>query len=438
MTTLTQVLAAGAIRSVFQPIVDLDTRHVVAYEALARGPQGPLASPGALFASARASSQLAALDEACRAAAFRGALAGGLVAPLTLFVNVEPEVLDAAPLQDLLAIAAAAPAELRVVLEVTERALAARPAALLRTVERVRELGWGVALDDVGADVLSLAFMPLLRPDVVKLDLRLVQARPGREVAEIMNAVNAYAESSGALILAEGIETEAHLRSARALGARLGQGWLLGRPGPGATPGRAVASLDLLPRVAAPSAGATPFGALRPGTALRRSPKPLLIELSKQLEREAMRLGRAAVVAATFQEAAHFTPATARRYARLVEQAGFVCALGSGLSAEPVPGLRGAHLSARDPLLGEWDVVVLGPHFAAALLARDLGAAAADPERMFEYALTYDRDTVVRAAGVLLSRVAPRPAVTAPLSPLAAVEPAAPPAWQEQRQLLAG
>lgn len=51
----------------------------------------------------------------------------GLVAPFTLFVNVEPEILDAAPLTDLLAICDAAPGELRVVLEITERALATRP-----------------------------------------------------------------------------------------------------------------------------------------------------------------------------------------------------------------------------------------------------------------------------------------------------------------------
>ena len=74
------------------------------------------------------------------------------------------------------------------------RALAARPAELLQTVQRIREIGWGLALDDVGADSMSLSFMPLLRPDVVKLDLRLVQERPGPEIAEIMNAVNAHAE----------------------------------------------------------------------------------------------------------------------------------------------------------------------------------------------------------------------------------------------------
>ena len=200
------VLATGGVRSVFQPIVELDTGSVVAYEALARGPQGPLERPDHLFAAAREAGRLAELDELCRRTALRGALEAGVLPPLTLFVNVEPEVLDTAPLDELLAIAAEAPTGLQVMLEITERALAARPAELLATVTRLRAAGWRIALDDVGADDLSLAFMPLLRPDVVKLDLRLVQERPGPEIAQIMNAVNAYAEQSGALVLAEGIE----------------------------------------------------------------------------------------------------------------------------------------------------------------------------------------------------------------------------------------
>src|SRR5205085_1452138 len=97
---------------------------------------------------------------------------------------------------------------------------------------RLRAAGWRIALDDVGADDMSLAFMPLLRPDIVKLDLSLVQQRPGPAVAGIMNAVNAYAERTGALVLAEGIENEQHLDIAKALGARLGQGYLFGRPAP--------------------------------------------------------------------------------------------------------------------------------------------------------------------------------------------------------------
>ncbi|WP_255363668.1 diguanylate cyclase domain-containing protein [Geodermatophilus sp. DSM 45219] len=421
------VLRDGVVHSVFQPIVELDTGRVVAYEALARGPQGPLERPDRLFAAARAAGRLAELDAACRSAALTGAVEAGLQAPLTLFVNVEPEVLDRAPMEELLSIAQTAPGGLRVVLEITERALATRPAELLRTVERVRAVGWGVAVDDVGAEAMSLAFMPLLRPDVIKLDLSLVQERPGPVIAEIMNAVNAHAERTGAVVLAEGIEDEAHLRTARALGATLGQGWFFGRPGPGPVEGAVTGSL-VLPSQRAETvtrdADVSPFACLPIDVPLRESPKALLIELSKQLEREALRLGETAVVAATFQEARHFTPATTLRYRDLVERTGFVCALGEDLPVEPLPGLRGATLAPGDPVRGEWDVTVLGPHFAAALLARDLGDDGPDAERRFAYALTYDRDTVVRATAALLARVAPR---SEPL-PAPAQAPAAPPA----------
>jgi diguanylate cyclase (GGDEF)-like protein/PAS domain S-box-containing protein len=406
-----QVIRDGSISSVFQPIVHLDSGAVAGYEALARGPEGPMASPLALFEAARRDGLLAELDDACRTAAFRGAADCGLLAPLTVFVNVEPAALDAVPLHRLAETAARLSDRLQVVVEITERELAAHPAELLRTVAEVRDLGWHVALDDLGAESASLAFMELLRPDVVKLDLSVVQERPTRVVAEVMNAVNSYAERSGALILAEGIETEEHLATARGLGAVLGQGWLLGRPAPVPDQRRPVHGLRLGVVEPAPSPDRTrsPFSVLPGEVPLRRAPKRLLVELTRQLEREALRLGESCVVATTFQERDHFTDATAERYRGLVEGTGFVCALGAGFSDEPVAGLRGAALEAGDPVLGEWDVVVLSPHFSAALLARDLGQGGAEDDRLFEYALTYRRDLVALAAHGLLARVAPRP-----------------------------
>ena len=419
-----------AVSSVFQPIVELDSGRVVAYEALARGPEGPLHAPDALFAAARAEGCLTELDQACRAAALRGAVHQGLLAPLTVFVNVEPDALDEAPLTALFDRADREAGDLRVVLEITERALAARPAELLRTVARVRQRGWAIALDDVGAESLSLAFMALLRPEVVKLDLRLVQERPGPAIAEIMNAVNAYAESTGAVVLAEGIEDGSHLTMARALGATLGQGWLFGRPGPGAVAGARNGSLRLPePQpVLGPEDQLSPFACLPAEVPVREAPKALLIELSKQLERQAMRLGETCVVASAFQEAKHLTPATRLRYRDLVERVGFVAALGEDLPDQPMPGLRGADLAAGDPVRGEWDIVVLSPHFSAALLARDLGDGGPDLDRRFAFALTYERDTVVRAARALLSRVAPcsepAPPVAAEAEPSVGEQPA--------------
>jgi DICT domain-containing protein len=73
----------------------------------------------------------------------------------------------------------------------------------------------------------------------------------------------------------------------------------------------------------------------------------------------------------------------------------------------PAAGVRGADLAADDPLRGEWDLIVIGPRFAAALAAKDLGDDGPDAERRYEVAVTHDRDLVIRAAEPLLRRLVP-------------------------------
>ena len=115
---LRSILDAGLIRSVYQPIVDLDTYEVVGYEALARGPVGSaLERPDLLFACARESGQLDELEWACRAAALKGALDARL--RNTLFVNVEPSMLDMSVPEELAELFARATRELDVVIELT-------------------------------------------------------------------------------------------------------------------------------------------------------------------------------------------------------------------------------------------------------------------------------------------------------------------------------
>jgi EAL domain-containing protein (putative c-di-GMP-specific phosphodiesterase class I) len=175
---------------------------------------------------------VAELDWACRAAAFTGAVGGGLGPPLTLFVNAEPVSLGVACPDDLKEAIELGKARLRVVVEVTERAVAGDPARLLATVAQAREAGWGVALDDVGAAPASLAVLPFVRPDLIKLDMRLLQGRTTVEAAHIVNTVRAQAERTDAVVIAEGIETIKHAREAVAAGATIGQGFLFGHPAP--------------------------------------------------------------------------------------------------------------------------------------------------------------------------------------------------------------
>ncbi|MGI8755547.1 MAG: EAL domain-containing protein, partial [Acidimicrobiales bacterium] len=160
-------LAPGGIHAVYQPLVHLETGQVLGFEALGRGPAGtPLEAPVELLAAAREAGLLAEVDWACRSAAFCGALEANMGNGSTLFVNVEPDVAVGAPLEhhELLSRVGS---ELRVVLEVTERAVVSRPAELLRLVDWARDQSWGIALDDVGSNPLCLALLPFLEPDVI-------------------------------------------------------------------------------------------------------------------------------------------------------------------------------------------------------------------------------------------------------------------------------
>ena len=408
-------MIARELRSVYQPIVDLESGEVVAYEALARGPEdSALESPAALFGAAREEGRLIELDRACRASSVRGALAAGLRAPAALFVNIEPGSMDG-PIEAFdREIMLAAREQLPIFFEVTERALTSNPAQLLEKVERMRAAGLGIALDDVGADRRSLALLPLLRPDVVKLDMSLIHQHPSHRSGEVMNGVCAYAEQTGAAIIAEGVETEQHLLAARSLGADLVQGWYFGRPGPIALTSVSVRSAPLLglpPRGPASS----PVELVHPGRPLKIGRKDVLLSITRALEAEALGLAEHGVIVAAFQQARQFTPKTRSRYARLGARASLTVALGVGMTDAPAAGVRGASLAPTEPLVGEWDLAVLGPHFAGALVARDLGDSGPDRERRFEFVLTFDRELVVNVAATLIARVSGSPDPSAPI-----------------------
>jgi EAL domain-containing protein (putative c-di-GMP-specific phosphodiesterase class I) len=221
------------VRVVFQPLVDLRSGEIVGLEALARGPRASaFESPLALFAAARRTGRIAELDWVCRAVAFRAFQEANLPPAMSLFVNVEPESLTAECPPDVARFVARAESVLRVFVEVNDRALAADPAGVLAAVDRAREMGWGIALDDVGGSRAPVAMLPIVRADVVKLDLRLLNKASPDDSAAIITSVLRYVEATGAALLAEGIETKTEARWARALGATYGQGMYLGAPGP--------------------------------------------------------------------------------------------------------------------------------------------------------------------------------------------------------------
>jgi diguanylate cyclase/two-component system sensory protein/EAL domain-containing protein len=238
--------------------------------------------------------------------------------------------------------------------------------------------------------------------------MRLVQDPFDAATAAVVRAVRAYAEASGAEILAEGIETEEHERRALSWGATLGQGWFYGRPEPlpeqrtlmPVGDRRLVAGFDH------PGTRTPVEIAEAAGVRFDIAPKGALLAHSVAIERRALSDPDPVVILGCFQSAHHFTPRTAQRYERLGERSTFVGAFGVGMTDAPAPGVRGADLAGNELLAGEWDVLVVGPHQAAALIARDLGDTSPDRERRFAYALVEDREIVLAAARALMLRIA--------------------------------
>jgi EAL domain-containing protein (putative c-di-GMP-specific phosphodiesterase class I) len=393
---LSEMLQSGDVRSLLQPIVDLSSGEIVAYEALARGPAGTaLEHPDRLVMAARHAGRLHEVDSLCRLRANEAGHRAGLVAPHSLFVNVEPDALHHMVAEDL--------RQPPAILELTERALSLDPALLIRAVTALRELGWGFAIDDLGVNARSLALLPFIAPDVIKLDMSLIQSPPDRHAAMILSAVTAYTEATGALILAEGIETAEHLLSAKALGAELGQGWLFGRPAEADTvlAGAPGLTLRTPPRTWAPSA--TPYEIAASDLVPKIADKPLLLQLSTFLESRARRDAGSAVVLSAFQQTGNLTPPTVRRYRDLVSAGALVIVLARGRSAPDLaPDLHAVDLADDDPLAGEWAVAVISADFAALLAARELGSTSG---RQFEYVLSHDRRLVLEGAHSLVARL---------------------------------
>jgi EAL domain-containing protein (putative c-di-GMP-specific phosphodiesterase class I) len=400
-----KVLDERRIGVVFQPVVDLDNGEPVGFEALARGPAGSrLASPKVMFDVAYQTGRVAELDWVCRAAAFRAALAAGLPSSLPLFVNVEPRALGTPCPQDLLPIFESAYGRLRVVMEVTERSLTHDPGGLLDALSGARQESTGVALDDLGTDPSSLAVMPLVRPDVIKYDLRVLQEQSSPYASRITTSVLAEAEMTGATVLAEGVESAQDVATARAMGANLAQGWHFGRPGPIpeqlAEPARPIRFLPL-----AAATGLSPFETVSRERHASRATKELLIPMSRHLENRILGMDDPAVVLSCFQDVRHFDDATRRRYRDMADHTTMTVALGRNMPSEPIPGVRGGHLDPSDPLIDEWIVIAIGSHYAVALLARDRGDNRPQPDRSFDFIITHDRRLAIQAAQQVVQRL---------------------------------
>ncbi|WP_091324164.1 EAL domain-containing protein [Geodermatophilus ruber] len=226
------VLAEAELWSAYQPIVRLTDRAVVAHEALLRGlVDGREVGGSDLFFVAESAGWLPRLDRIGRESAIAGA--ASWLGDADLFVNSHPASISRpqvglASTERALEDAGIDPS--RLVIEIGEVSAVTDRGHLLSVLEYYRSLGWRVALDDVAAGWSSRSLLAAVRPDVVKLGKALVQGLPDEGARTMVRSVVELAHRLGALVVAEGVESEQAADEVTALGADLAQGWLLGRP----------------------------------------------------------------------------------------------------------------------------------------------------------------------------------------------------------------
>jgi EAL domain-containing protein (putative c-di-GMP-specific phosphodiesterase class I) len=211
----------------YQPIVSVQDRRVHAYEALLRSDEPSFRGPEDMIGAAEELGRLPELGQAVRRAAAEGARA--IASELRIFVNVHPADLNdpdlcdpASPLSHIAS---------RVVLEITERSSLHGVGGLEKTLARLRQLGFQLAVDDLGAGYAGLTSMAQLEPEYVKLDMALIRGVDTNATQQkLVGAMASLCRDLGKQVIAEGVEVPAEQNVLVDLGCDLLQGFLFGRP----------------------------------------------------------------------------------------------------------------------------------------------------------------------------------------------------------------
>ena len=388
---LDEVLVSGAITCALEPIVRLSDRAIVGFEALARGPEGSaLHTPMRLRAAAEEAGRLGELDWACREAAIGAADDAGLPEGTMLSVNVTTATLGDPP--------PSAHADLDrraerfgVVLDLAIDDVEQAAVDALRGAARWQAFGGRLAVDDLGAGAHALGLLPLLNPDIVKLDLTRIHRHAPSERARLAAAVAALGDRTGAQIMVEAIESEADVVTAQALGATLGAGRLFrALDGPVQPVRRSVAP---------PAPAADPFAAITAVSPARAVAPPVAAEAMALAELRAQH-GDGIVLLAVLPSPELLDGERCARLRAVARSSPLVALFGDDLGAEPVAGAAGIPLARGDgSLRGSWSLVVLGTDVALAVAVEE------DDPGSCRLAQTTDPSAVVAAARTLLPRL---------------------------------
>jgi EAL domain-containing protein (putative c-di-GMP-specific phosphodiesterase class I) len=235
MSIIKELISNGNIRTRFQPVFSLRNCSLIGFEALSYAETDSETIPaGDLFRRAVEERQLLALDRECRRSAIDNFARLRFDESSMLFINIESSVIDRSTLGSGHIINQCKASGVRpenIVIEIIE-ANVQDESILKRFSDNYRDLGFSIAIDDVGEGYSNLNRIALLKPDIIKADRALAGGINSDYMKQkIVSSLANLSRNIGALFLMEGIETEEEAVSAFCLGADMVQGYHFAKPG---------------------------------------------------------------------------------------------------------------------------------------------------------------------------------------------------------------
>ncbi|GAA2106119.1 EAL domain-containing protein [Brevibacterium salitolerans] len=400
--TLEQLVRGGLVATHLSPVVDLQSDIVIGhrvYHGVAGVPPEP-AHFTAFRRAVRESEHVADLDASLRSLALREAEQLRLPRTNRLFMTAEPQALGT--VED-----RTAEPDRSAILQLHPDRIAQAPAMTLRSVRQARTLGWGIGMAEIGDDLRTTSFLPLVNPSVVMLRPSVLAIEDHVHLAELIRLLQAHVERTDAILVADGVTTEEDLLKAEALGARFGTGPWFGEPSQepeAADPGETDVLADHHTRNQL--AQGTPFT-----IAQGRERDPLVMDgemLTAQLHSLAERslaAGESAVVISVFADAEELSPETLARFESVADSVGYTVMLSAGFDTPPVPAARGGQIDTSDPLQAEFCVIVIGPDWSGLTVGKRRFSPGPDGRTEYDVHVTTERYACVDAARSVFTRI---------------------------------
>ena len=342
-------------------------------------------------------------DSSVRGIGLRDAENVGITQNTRLFFSAEPE--------SLVTLEERPDAHARsMILMLDHRSVRENPAAVLRSIRSARQMGWGVGIRNVGLDLESLSFIPLINPSVVSLHPDVLRIEDRAYLSKLTWLLQSHIERTSGVVFARGAQNDRDVDLAEQMGMRLISGPFFG-PGTEQPEPLEMAAEDYLAGhyTRNKQVQGTPHSISK---GLGRDPlvtsQDFLLEEIRALLERAKHAGPSAVVVTVHSSEECLDPSIGDLIRSVSTEVGVMAAVSGESVATTLSNIMDAPLDSSDPLRDEYAAIVVSADWSAMITASRLARPGVEGRTDFETYFTTDRFACVDAARAVLSRLASR------------------------------